>query len=434
MTAEILAEAGRGAENLPNGIREWYRRYADSTWKSIDAMIYPRTGLPADQLHYHAEDEGRQEKTSRVDKTSPTNIGFSLACTGAATAMGFITSAEAGRRIDRTLATITDLMQDPEVFIPTGENKGLFINWIQPSTGKVLRRWPGSETPVKQQVSTVDNAWLIAFSKLISAQFPQYKEKIQCLLDRIDLPFMLDNQTGFFHGCYALDPPGFESWQYNVISEARIAYLICGENPAQLMGNLINHKSERSVFVDSTGKCGRATWDGELFECFWPQLVWDEGRLNPHWGSTSAATVQMQKDYGTKYNGGHYGYSAGLDPNGQYREFRVPDTGESEAEYMFQPVVTISALVSMGLVEPVETHAALQRLHREFPHLTHIYNGDGDTVNTQTGAVQRDQLLPNQATSLMTCWNIVKNGEPRELFMGVTPASVAEIYKRYPLW
>jgi hypothetical protein len=433
MIAETLAETRRVAEILPTEVREWYLKYAKSTWRSIDAMIYPQTGLPADHLHYHSKDK-KPTKTSRVDKTSPTDIGFLLACVGAAKAMGFIPSSEANTRIDLTLTTIENMMKDPDVFFPTDDGKGLFTNWIQPSTSEVLRYWPGSEMPVKQQVSTIDNAWLMAFSKLLSVQFPQFSNRIQHFLDLFDLPFMFNSQTGFFRGCYTLRPPGFEDWHYDVISEERITYLVCGEKIARRMSDLLNRRSPRSTFVDPTGQIGRATWDGQWFQLGWPHLLIPEDELNPQWGNTYHATVQMQREFGIQHNCGHYGFSAGLSPDGQYDEFRVPQSGESTAPYSFQPVVTTAALVNMGGIEPVEIYQALQRLHRDFPDLTHLNNGDGDTVNIETGVVQPDQLLPNQATSLITCWDIVKSGEPQVLFMSIVPSSIRDVYRDCPLW
>ncbi|MFA4827391.1 MAG: hypothetical protein WC596_04055 [Candidatus Shapirobacteria bacterium] len=417
-----------------NEIRKGYQEYAKSTWNSISAMNYPETGLPADHLHYQREEGKLTENAFRIDKTSPTDIGFSLGCVSAAASMGFIDQFEAHQKIDCTITTIENMMNDPEVFIKTGKNKGLFVNWIQPSTDKVLNQWPGNESPVKQQISTIDNAWLIAFSKLAGVQFPEFNSRIQNYLDQVDLPFMFNNETGFFCGCFALNPSGFESWHYDVISEARIAYLVSGENIADLMGNLINKKSERSVFTDSKGHFGRASWNGEWFAMGWPRLLVPEDKLNDQWGTTYRATIQKQKDFAIQHNEGYYGFSAGLDPNGQYYEFRNPESGESTAFYEPQTVVTISALVNMGLEEPVETYMALQQIHQKFPNLMHLNNGDGDTVNTHTGAVQRDQLFPNQAASLLTCWNIVEDCKPQNLFMQVAPSCIKDVYQRCLLW
>lgn len=434
MSIETFTDTEVSSEVLSsNEIRKGYQEYAKSTWNSISAMNYPETGLPADHLHYYREAGQRTEDAFRIDKTSPTNIGFSLACVGAAASMGFIDSSEAHQRIGNTLTTIEKMINDPEVFIKTNKKKGLFINWIQPSTGKVLTQWPNSELSIRQQLSTVDNAWLIAFSQLIAAQFPEFNNRIQNYLDQIDLPFMFDKEAGFFHGSYALNSSSFDPWHYDVISEARINYLVSSKNIAKLMGNLINRKSERSVFTDSKGHSGRASWGGGYFEEGWVLNLFPEDKLNDQWKETHLATIQKHKDFGTKNNGGHYGYSAGLGPDDQYYEYRADESGENPDKYEPLTVITISALVNMGLLEPVETYETLKQIHREFPLLTHLNNGDGDTVNTQTGAVQRDQIFSNQATSLLSCWNIVKDSEPQNLFIK-NKSYLVKNYKMHQLW
>ncbi len=244
----------------------------------------------------------------------------------------------------------------------------------------------------------------------------------------MDLPFMLDKDSGFFHGCYDLNKSCFESWKYDVISEARIAYLVCDEEVVKLMPKLINRKNPNATFLDSTNRIARRTWNGEFFSMGWPITLVPENRLSTQWSNTILATIQAQRDFGKQHSNGHYGYSAGLGPDNRYYEYRVPVSGVSEELYSPQPVITVSALVNMGVMEPEETYRALKRLHEQFPQLSHPNFGDGDTVNVQTGEVQRDQLLPNQSASLLSCWNIVKNYQPQELFMETVPAGVEDIY------
>lgn len=421
-------------EILAPETREGYRAYAWSTWNSILEMIYPETGLPSDHLHYPKIGGGLMDEPRRVDKTSLTDIGFSLACVGAATAMNFIQPSEAHQRIDQTLRTLEQMMNDSNIFIPTTGGKGLLANWINPSTGEVLREWPGSNSAVKQHVSTVDMAWIIAFSRMTSAQFPQFNERIQSYLNKIDLDYMFDPESGFFHGSYNISTQEFENWKYDVMSEARIAYFSGDERIAEAMGKLIGHRSERSRILDSHGHQGRATYSGSFFEMGWPSLLIPEDERSPLWAKMMQTTIQMQKDHGAKHSDGHYGFSAGLGPDDEYHIYRVPAAGETIDEYV-EPkgVITVAALINMALLEPVETYLALTKLHNTFPALVHPDRGDGDTVDVKTGVVQSDQLMHNQATILITCWNIVKDHEPQDLFMNVSPA-ITDIYRRYPLW
>lgn len=434
MSLEISVYDEKVVETLPPEIEEEYLQYAKITWNSISEMTYDDTGLPADQLHHHLHNGIPTGEVSKIDRTSPTNIGFLLASIGAAYAMGFISEQETHKRLGQTITTIIKMTKDPETFIETTEGKGLFVNWIEPSTGRVLKEWPNTETEIKQQISTVDMAWLIAFSKMIGAQFPEFSDSIQSFLDKMDLPFMFNHTTGFFSGCYNIKDKCFEPWQYDVLSEARIAYLICEDGILQEMSKLINRRTDNSVFKDSKQRNGRRTWNGEYFALGWPTLVIPEDRFSSQWEETIKSTIQLQREYGEQHNFGHYGYSAGLGPDGKYFEYRVPQTGESTEPYIPQPIVTISALVNMGIVYPQDTLYALKRLHQEFPSLTHPLFGDGDTVNTHTGEIQRDQILPNQATILLSCWNIVRGEEPRNIFSNVLPPSTESIYKQNLLW
>lgn len=433
MSQQDLTYCEDGIETLLPEIKEEYLVYARMTWNSVNAMTYNETGLPADQLHHDIEENIPTGEISRIDKTSPTNIGFYLASFGAAHAMGFISDKELDERMGQTISTIIEMTNDPEIFIETSEGKGLFVNWIQPSTGKLLKQWPGTDVNVKQQISTVDMAWLVTFSKMIAKQYPQHAEYIDIFLNKMDLPYMFNPLTGFFYGCYNLKDQCFEPWEYDVLSEARIAYLICGDGILEEMGKLINRKNERCTFEDPNERKGRRTWDGEYFTIGWPYLVVPEDRFSPQWRETIQCTIEAQRRHGELHNNGHYGYSAGLGPNGQYYEYRVPETGESTAEYIPQTVVTVSALLNMAIIYPLTTYKALERLHMEFPRLTHPFFGDGDTINTQTGDIQRDQLLPNQATSLISCWNVVLNEQPRNIFVDALPTSVASIYQKHSL-
>ena len=429
-------------EMLPADICQFYKHYATATWHSIEAMIYP-SGLPADHLHYLSTDKESSEITVKIDRTSPTNIGYKLACDCAGAALGEIPHTKAQKNVETTLATIQMIMEDPQVFISTGNRDGgLFVNWVQPSTGQALTHWLPidssieqqlSAPPIEQQISSLDNAWLRAFLMLTKSHFPQTMETVNSILSRIDLPFMLNHDTGLFRGALTLNPRCFKGWQYDMPSESRIQYAVCDDDIAQLMTNMLNNRSEQSIFTDSTGRCGRKTWDGESFATFWPALIIPEDKLNLQWEQNYRATIQAQKDFGRRHNGGHYGYSAGLGPDGKYYEFRVPETGESKDQYNHEPVITISALINMGIVEPIETCHALQSLHEEFNGLVHTGMGDGDTINTVTGKYQPDQLFPNQAVSLLTCWNILKNRQPQELFMQAAPPAIRKVYE-CPLW
>jgi hypothetical protein len=88
----------------------------------------------------------------------------------------------------------------------------------------------------------------------------------------------------------------------------------------------------------------------------------------------------------------------------------------------------------MAQIKPVEVAQELKRIHQTFPALSHIGMGDGDSFDPQTGAVQRDQLLANQAMTLTSYWNVVLDGQARKLFMTGVPPAVGRVYQETPLW
>ncbi len=335
--------------------------------------------------------------------------------------------------MEKILSTLEKLLGDPKVFVQTGDDKGLFVNWIQPSTATVLTAWPDTHLPVKQQLSSVDNAWLIASAKLAGAQFSELHERIATFLSKIDLLYMRDTTTGYLHGCQELGV-GFEPWKYDVLSEARIAYLVGDDQCIAQLGHIFATRSEKSVFADASGVKGRATWDGQYFQLGWPSLLVPESSLHPQWRDTHHATIAKQREYASNHKSNYYGNTAGLSPDGRYYEFRVPDSGESTDTYEDTTVINVSALVNMGLYQPVESAHVLEQLFSEYPSISHGENGCGDTVDVAAGTVQRDQVFPNQASALMAAWSILSDGRPQKLFMTTVHPSVKTMYEANPLW
>src|SRR4051794_12524924 len=88
-TALLAPLSASGVSRLgPSGPRpstnDVLERYAADTWRSVRAMVVPRTGLPADNVG------GDLTAASRAAYTSPTNIGAYLWSTVAARDVGLI--------------------------------------------------------------------------------------------------------------------------------------------------------------------------------------------------------------------------------------------------------------------------------------------------------------------------------------------------------
>jgi hypothetical protein len=194
-------------------------------------------------------------------------------------------------------------------------------------------------------------------------------------------------------------------------------YLACNDDSiVRQLSTLLNNRSEDSIVINANSRA-RRTWDGEYFAVGWPSLLLPEWEFHPQWLETHNYTIQEQKNFGQQHCNGHYGFSAGLGPDNKYYEYRIPQMGEQKDLYIPHTVITISALLNMGVLDPIGTYHKLQCLHEQFPRLRHALYGDGDTVNVITAEIQRDQLLLSQAVSLLSCWNILSNRKVQGMFM-----------------
>ncbi len=77
MREEVLSVQEPEA-NLPIEVWNWYVEYARTTWVGIQKMVYPETGLPADEFRYPLHIQQLADEGVRSDKTSPTDVVFCL--------------------------------------------------------------------------------------------------------------------------------------------------------------------------------------------------------------------------------------------------------------------------------------------------------------------------------------------------------------------
>src|SRR5215211_1712553 len=164
----LVAASSAGAAPKDKTLHE----YASDTWHSFDMMLYPQTGLPADNVSAAGE---------RARYTSPTNIGAYLWSTIAARDLGLITPAEAVARIDKTLNTLATLDRHTA--------SGQFFNWYDPATGERLTTWPADGSTVYPFLSTVDNAWLAMALAMVANAVPQEAAKARALYEPMDFGF-----------------------------------------------------------------------------------------------------------------------------------------------------------------------------------------------------------------------------------------------------
>src|SRR5512145_1082024 len=194
-------------------------RYAADTWRSFVAMTDERTGLPADNV------EGDLDPASRSGYTSPTNIGGYLWSTVVARELDLISAGEAQQRMSRTLDSVAALERH--------EASGMFYNWYDPATKVKLTTWPSSGDPVHPFLSSVDNGWLAAALRVVSAAAPALAPKAAAIYEDMDFGFYYapdarpDAGVGLIRGGFWDEEPPGCSTKDNYRDRGEDVYFTC---------------------------------------------------------------------------------------------------------------------------------------------------------------------------------------------------------------
>ena len=346
------------------------RTYAKDTWRSMNAMTDKSTGLPADNI------AGSLDAGTRSKFTSPTNIGAYLWSTTVARDTGLISSADAHRRMERTLDTLATLERHPA--------SGMFYNWYDPHTGAKLRIWPENGNVVKPFLSSVDNGWLATALLLVSRADKTLAKKADALRTTMDFGFYYnaaENAPGgqIRGGFWDEDPQesaavkgnyrnrGPDVWytghHYGAFNtEPRIASYLgiaSGQIPREhYFGTYRTFQNENCDYAwTETKPVGEwktylgvrvfegalpyrgmdivPTWGGSMFEALMVPLFVPEETWGPKsWGVNHPLYVKGQIEHGldeAKY--GYWGFSPSSDPKGGYREYGVDQLGLEPAGY-----------------------------------------------------------------------------------------------------
>jgi hypothetical protein len=341
-------------------------RYAADTWRSFEAMVSPRTGLPSDNIG------GDLSPASRAKYTSPTNIGMYLWATLAARDLRLISRREAAARIELTLSSVEQMERH--------EPSGQFYNWYDPVTLAKLTTWPEPPfNPVYPFLSSVDNGWLASALIMVANAVPQLRDQAWSLATSMDFGCYYDPNAkagGLIRGGFWLadefpPPPtvvvlgdycdmgeqvAYTGHHYGAFNtEPRIASYIgiaLGQiPPVHYFGGWRTFPDtcdwswpEQKPVGEWTTYLGVEvfegtyryddqlvvpTWGGSMFEALMVPLVVPEeqwGRRS--WAVTHPLYVESQIEYGleeARY--GYWGFSPASDPEGGYREYGVDAIG-----------------------------------------------------------------------------------------------------------
>lgn len=395
-----------------------WRRWASDTWRSLDALTDPASGLPADHL------DAALAPASRSRYTSPTNIGGLLWCTVGARDVGLIPSAEAVDRCRAVLASLAGMRRH--------EPSGMYANWYDEATGERLDVLPDGSV-VNQFLSSVDNGWLAAGLLVVRNALPELASDASRLLAQMDFGFFYDPDAMLLWGGHWWDADGGTrptGHHYgHLMSEPRIAsYLgiasgrIPPEHYTRLPRERRNYRGLEVI----------PTWGGSMFEALMPALLVPEAAWAPvSFGRSHANTVAAQRIFGTEETGfGYWGFSPASTPDGGYSEWGVEPialspkgypcdvqrTGYSEGRTRGwgDGVVTPHA-TALGLaVEPDEASECLGRLEREL----RCYGPGGfcDAVGVRSGRVARRYLSLDQSMLFGALVNVLTDGALQQHF------------------
>jgi hypothetical protein len=167
-----LAQTPPGANQLSVEQQGVLHRYAIDAWRSLVAMTFPNTGLPADNISASGE---------LAHRTSPTNIAASIWSTLAARDLKMIMPDVAHQSIGRILNTLSGMKYH--------QSSGMFYNWYDPATGDKLN----AQDLDARFLSAVDNGWLATALIMVRNNVVELRGKAQSILDRMHFDIFYDN-------------------------------------------------------------------------------------------------------------------------------------------------------------------------------------------------------------------------------------------------
>ena len=236
--------------------KEEVKQIAKDTWHFFDSMI-------TEEHNWLIPDNYQLNRENRTDyKTSPTNIGYSLAATVSAAELGFVSHHEATGRIEHISDTVCRLEKW----------NGHLYNWYDVNTLKALPDF---------FISTCDSGNFVACLYAVKGylnSLPDQNDsktqgilaKVQRLIDQTDFMKLYNPELDVFSigydcGNYKLLPYHYN----NFASEARLtSFLTIAQGDAPYKHWFCLDKT----LVQYRGYKGVASWYGTLFEYFMPLI------------------------------------------------------------------------------------------------------------------------------------------------------------------
>ncbi len=332
--------------------------YAQDTWRSMDAMVDPGTGLVSDNIGGDLSTRPTGRPTRRRPTSGRTCGAPSPLATSASS-----TKTRCEAKIAATLHGVAGLEKH--------EPSGMFYNWYSPTDGHKLTVWPADNSTVFPFLSSVDNGWLATALTMVAKEVPALADEAHSILDEMDFGyyynpaenqirggFWLTPRPGSVEGNYrGGDPVYYTGHHYGAFNtEPRMASYLgiaSGQIPQRhyfgtfrtfhndncdyawteqrAVGEWKEYLGVR-VFEGAYKYAGRRlipTWGGSMFEALMvPLFVPEEQWGAKSWALTHPTYVRAQIEHGmdeAKY--GYWGFSPSNNPAGGYREYGVDPIG-----------------------------------------------------------------------------------------------------------
>ena len=400
--AKLTAVPHRPHNDVTPGDRAFLLDCARSIWAYFDRHCTRQDHwLPPDNVQI-------QPPKGAARRTSPTNIGLSVASAVAAMELELCPAEKAAAMIDNIMSTIEKLPRW----------RGHLYNWYDTATCAPLE---------PAYVSTVDSgnlcACLIAAGRALKAHgFDALSLRVTAFADGIDLGALYDKKQHLFR--IGLDPASghFSPGHYDLMaSEARLtSFIACarGEVPLRHWQSL----SRAQLSLD--GWRGLASWSGSMFEYLMPELflplvhgslLWETGRFCLY--AQRRRTAARRSPWGSSESG-FFSLDAGMD----YR-YKAHGAGalalrrDVDSELVIAPYASFLALC----VHPKAAVRNLRRLKRagvwgEYGHFEALDMTPGR--GGEHGEAVRSFMSHHLGMSLCAAANCLKGGVMRQYFMG----------------
>ncbi len=363
---------------------EYLQKVARDTYRCIENMTDPKTGLPYDH-----------SKIERENHTSVTNIGFYLASVAGAMQMGIEGKYSGIGKIKKVLNTLLKFQTW----------KNFPTNWTDTSN---LTRHP------ENFVSTVDLGNLYAGIIVIRQAFPEFQEICDKIL-AVNWKYLYDPRRKFLYGGYDVTKEKYTDWYYdNLGADSRMASFLAmamSKVPKESWDEL--HRTLEERYGCTYLKPG---WDaGGLFLGYMTGIFIDERGTLP--GISAANFAKAQILHKQKTDAPVWGWAASDSPQDGYLGFlKLKDE-------IVAPYASILAVQDFPK-EVVNNLRILEDLGVRAPHLLngkYVNFGYRDAYDIRRRQVTQNYLMLDQTMIFLTLVNCLSDRYISKTFESYPP-------------